>query len=167
MLCVIAASIIDLIIIIIWFVRVHGIGAKLWAEADKQNYGHLHVTFEDGSVGWYEAGWGPMMSEEAYFVKDIVGPKGCVSMIVPSEQHSEEGEVTDSANIDRHTKTNLIQIHHAEVDSTSKQFRKEDEFVDTLDEERFERLGVAQVPRFDEIDHMEVLHQIILERCAC
>ena len=121
-------------------VRVHGIGAKLWAEADKQNYGHLHVTFEDGSVGWYEAGWGPMMSEVAYFVKDIVGPKGCVSMIVPSEQHSEEGEVTDSANIDRHTKTNLIQIHHAEVDSTSKQFRKEDEFVDTLDEPSHQEL---------------------------
>ena len=37
-------------------VRVHGIGAKLWAEAAKQNYGHLHVTFDDGSVGWYEAG---------------------------------------------------------------------------------------------------------------
>ena len=32
-------------------VRVHGIGAALWAEADKQNYGHLHVTFDDGSVG--------------------------------------------------------------------------------------------------------------------
>ncbi len=121
-------------------VRVHGIGAKLWAEADKQNYGHLHVTFDDGSVGWYEAGWGPMMSEVAYFVKDIVGPKGCVSMIVPSEQPSEDTEVTDSANIDRHTKTNLIQIHHAEVDSTSKQFRKKDEFVDTLDEPSHQEL---------------------------
>ena len=121
-------------------VRVHGIGAKLWAEADKQNYGHLHVTFDDGSVGWYEAGWGPMMSEVAYFVKDIVGPKGCVWMIVPSEQPSEDTEVTDSANIDRHTKTNLIQIHHAEVDSTSKQFRKKDEFVDTLDEPSHQKL---------------------------
>ena len=105
-------------------VRVHGIGAKLWVEADKQNYGHLHVTFDDGSVGWYEAGWGPMMSEVAYFVKDIVGPKGCVSMVVPSEQPSEACEVTDSADIDRHTKTNLIQIHHAEVDPSSKQFLK-------------------------------------------
>ena len=61
-------------------VRVHGIGAALWAEADKQNYGHLHVTFDDGSVGWYEAGWGPMMSETAFFVKDVVGPKGSVSI---------------------------------------------------------------------------------------
>ena len=57
-------------------VRVHGIGAKLWDEAAKPNYGHLHVTFDDGSVGWYEAGWGPMMSEEAFFVKDVVGPQG-------------------------------------------------------------------------------------------
>ena len=39
------------------------------------------------------------MSEVAYFVKDIVGPKGCVSMIVPSEQHSEDTEVTDSATL--------------------------------------------------------------------
>jgi predicted dehydrogenase len=121
-------------------VRVHGIGAKLWAEADKQNYGHLHVTFDDGSVGWYEAGWGPMMSEVAYFVKDIVGPKGCVSMIVPSEKPAEEGEVTDSANIDRHTKTNLIQIHHAEVDPNSKQFLKKDQFVDTLNEPSHQEL---------------------------
>ena len=56
-------------------VRVHGIGAKLWEDAAKQNYGHLHVTFDDGSVGWYEAGWGPMMSEVAFFVKDVVGPR--------------------------------------------------------------------------------------------
>ena len=33
-------------------------------------------TFDDGSVGWYEAGWGPMMSEVAFFVKDVVGPEG-------------------------------------------------------------------------------------------
>ena len=42
----------------------------------QQNYGHLHVVFDDGSVGWYEAGWGPMMSEVAYFVKDVVGTQG-------------------------------------------------------------------------------------------
>ena len=46
-----------------------------------QNYGHLHVAFDDGSVGWYEAGWGPMMSEVAYFVKDVWGPKGSVSIV--------------------------------------------------------------------------------------
>ena len=55
-------------------VRVHGVGAQLTDQTKVQNYGHLHVEFDDGSVGWYEAGWGPMMSEVAFFVKDVVGP---------------------------------------------------------------------------------------------
>ena len=44
------------------------------------NYGQFQVVFDDGSVGWYEAGWGPMMSETAFFVKDIVSPNGSVSI---------------------------------------------------------------------------------------
>jgi hypothetical protein len=46
------------------------------------NYGHLQVIFADGSVGWYEAGWGPMMSETAFFVKDVITPHGCVSIVM-------------------------------------------------------------------------------------
>ncbi len=113
-------------------VRVHGIGAHLWQEADKPNYGHLHVTFDDGSVGWYEAGWGPMMSEVAYFVKDVVGPKGAVS-IVPDPKEHKEG-VTDSANIDQHTKTDAIRYHHAEVSPVDKSFVKKDEIFSMQDE---------------------------------
>ncbi len=121
-------------------VRVHGIGAKLWAEADKQNYGHLHVTFDDGSVGWYEAGWGPMMSEVAYFVKDVIGPKGAVSIVPgPSEGKNQLEEVSDSADIDRHTKTDLIQFHHAEVDA-DKNFVRKDEFISTEDEPNHQEL---------------------------
>ena len=113
-------------------VRVHGIGAHLWAEADKPNYGHLHVTFDDGSVGWYEAGWGPMMSEVAYFVKDVVGPKGAVS-IVPNPHDHKEG-VSDSSNIDQHTKTDAIQYHHAEVKPGDKSFVRKDEIFTMTDE---------------------------------
>lgn len=113
-------------------VRVHGIGAKLWAEADKPNYGHLHVTFDDGSVGWYEAGWGPMMSEVAYFVKDVVGPKGAVS-IVPNPKDHKDG-VSDSSNIDQHTKTDAIQYHHAEVAPGDKTFLMKDEIFTMTDE---------------------------------
>ena len=112
-------------------VRVHGIGAKLWAEADKPNYGHLHVTFDDGSVGWYEAGWGPMMSEVAYFVKDVVGPRGAVS-IVPNPKEHKEG-VSDSSNIDQHTKTDAIRYHHAEV-GADKNFLRKDEIFTMTDE---------------------------------
>lgn len=115
-------------------VRVHGIGAKLWADADKQNYGHLHVTFDDGSVGWYEAGWGPMMSETAYFVKDVIGPNGSVSMVPASSEGKDKlTEVTDSADIDRHTKTDMLRYHHAEV-GPDKNFLKPDDFISTEDE---------------------------------
>ena len=66
----------------------HAIGARLTDEIapTMYNYGHLHVVFDDGSVGWYEAGWGPMMSETAFFVKDMIGPKGCVSIVAHGER---------------------------------------------------------------------------------
>nr|WP_241963455.1 Gfo/Idh/MocA family oxidoreductase [Paracoccus suum] len=90
--------------------RVHGIGARLWDEGTQPNYGALHVVFDDGSVGWYEAGWGPMMSEVAHFVKDVVGPRGAVSL-VPAASGGEAG----SADIDSHTRTDVIRLHHAET----------------------------------------------------
>lgn len=114
-------------------VRVHGIGAGLWAETNKQNYGHLHVTFDDGSVGWYEAGWGPMMSETAFFVKDIVGPKGSVSLVPNDQTRGETGELSGSADIDKHTKTDAIRIHYAAV-GEDKYFLNRDEVISMEDE---------------------------------
>jgi predicted dehydrogenase len=123
-------------------VRVHGIGAKLSDETAVQNYGHLHVVFDDGSVGWYEAGWGPMMSEVAYFVKDIVGPKGSASIAYkPQEGQSEakKDKVSDSADIDQHTKTNAIKLHHAEIDAANN-FVRPDEWISTEDEPDHQQL---------------------------
>jgi predicted dehydrogenase len=112
-------------------IRVSAIGARLSDELVEgmYNYGHLQVSFEDGSVGWYEAGWGPMISDTAYFVKDVIGPKGCVS-IVDSNQKDREG---NSDNVDSHTKTNSLKLHHAQLDSKH-QFTKKDEFISTSDE---------------------------------
>ena len=89
-------------------VSVHAVGARLTSEIDARmyNYGHLHVTFDDGSVGWYEAGWGPMMSETAFFVKDMIGPKGSVSIAM-------EESKTQSADVDSHTRTSALRVHHA------------------------------------------------------
>lgn len=116
-------------------VRVHGIGAHLSDEVKVYNYGHLHVVFDDGSVGWYEAGWGPMMSEVAYFVKDVVGPRGSVSIIMPQEGEAEAKQdgVSTSADIDTHTKTNAIKIHHAEIDKDNR-FVRRDEWINLADE---------------------------------
>ena len=93
-------------------VRVNGIGARLADDiaADQVNYGHLQVVFDDGSVGWYEAGWGPMMSETAFFVKDVIGPKGAVSIV--AEAAAGAGR---SADIGSHTRTEALRVHHAEL----------------------------------------------------
>lgn len=114
-------------------VRVHGIGAHLSDEVETYNYGHLHVTFDDGSVGWYEAGWGPMMSEVAYFVKDVVGPKGCVSIEEPRGVRDDTDSLSDSADINQHTKTSMVRVHHAELDADNN-FTTPDELIDMADE---------------------------------
>ncbi len=92
-------------------VRVHGMGLRLSDEVapDMYNYGQFQVIFADGSVGWYEAGWGPMMSETAFFVKDIVTPNGSVSII--------EGNKGASADIDGHTKVGGILVHRPQGDT--------------------------------------------------
>ena len=91
-------------------VRVHGMGLRLTAEIapDMYNYGQFQVVFEDGSIGWYEAGWGPMMSETAFFVKDIISPNGAVSIV--------DGNEGASSDIDGHTKVGRILLHRAEGD---------------------------------------------------
>ncbi|GAA5483193.1 Gfo/Idh/MocA family protein [Haloferula sargassicola] len=111
-------------------VRVSGIGARLSDELPegKINYGALQVTFEDGSVGWYEAGWGPMMSEVAFFVKDVVGPRGSVSIV--AEKAAGEGQ---SANVDAHTQTQSLRLHHAQL-TPDGHFARTDETLRLEDE---------------------------------
>ena len=86
------------------------------------NYGMLQVAFDDGSIGWYEAGWGPMMSETAFFVKDVIGPKGSVSIVM-----AESAGSVKSDDISAHTKTNQILWHHADP-------ARPDERIDMTDE---------------------------------
>ncbi|MGJ8657260.1 MAG: Gfo/Idh/MocA family protein [Akkermansiaceae bacterium] len=140
-------------------IRVSGLGARLSNQIPegKINYGHLQVTFEDGSVGWYEAGWGPMMSETAFFVKDVVGPNGCVT--IEAKDAADEGQ---SDNVDAHTKTNSLRRHFSEIDENN-QFVKEDQWVETGDEPDHDELCKREQQFFlkaileneDLTDHME------------
>jgi len=108
-------------------IKVRGMGLRLADDIakDMYNYGHFQVIFDDGSVGWYEAGWGPMMSESAFFVKDIVSPKGSVSIEMASGAKSDD--------IDTHTKTSTIRIHHSELDESGN-FAREDKLLSMADE---------------------------------
>ncbi|HEY1055624.1 MAG TPA: Gfo/Idh/MocA family oxidoreductase [Emticicia sp.] len=110
--------------------QVTAIGARLTDDiaATNYNYGQLQIRFEDGSVGWYEAGWGPMMSETAFFVKDVIGPKGCVSIVA-----KEAGGSGKSDNVDSHTKTESLRFHHADIDANNN-FVKEDTWINLTDE---------------------------------
>ncbi|MHA8087135.1 Gfo/Idh/MocA family protein [Aquirufa sp. Wall-65K1] len=111
-------------------VRVAAIGARLTNDipTGNYNYGQLQIHFEDGSVGWYEAGWGPMISQTAYFVKDVFGPQGSVSIVA-----KEAGGEGKSDSVESHTKTESLRVHKADINAQN-EFTQEDEWINLLDE---------------------------------
>lgn len=111
-------------------VQVRGMGVRLAMDIpeDQVNYGHLQVLFEDGSLGWYEAGWGPMMSRTACFVKDVIGKRGSVSLVM--------GESADPADIESHTQAGQLRVHALELTASGS--------AGSTD---------ALIPIHDEVDH--------------
>jgi len=107
---------------------VQGIAARVSDEIDpdKHNYGMLQVVFDDNSVGWYEVGWGPMMSQMAFFVKDVIGPKGSVSI-------EKDLSNVDSSDVSKHAMVNSLRFHPADTDAEGNRV-KEDEWIFTEDE---------------------------------
>jgi hypothetical protein len=69
-----------------------------------------------------------MVSETAFFIKDVFGPKGAVSIVA-----KDAGGSGKSDDVDSHTKTESIRVHHAEIDSKN-HFTKADEWIDMKDE---------------------------------
>ncbi len=111
-------------------VSVSAIGARLTDDIpkDNYNYGQLQIRFDDGSVGWYEAGWGPMISDTAFFIKDVIGPKGCVSIVA-----KEAAKAGNSDSVESHTKTESLKVHYADINAQN-EFLKQDEWLDLTDE---------------------------------
>ncbi|MGN6487402.1 MAG: Gfo/Idh/MocA family protein [Devosia sp.] len=103
-------------------VEVRGMGVRLSDEIapDMYNYGALQVLFADGSVGWYEAAWGPMVSDTAFFVKDVMSPNGSVSIV------ADPGAKSDSLEV--HTRTERIKLHRAELGGDGR-FAQADELI--------------------------------------
>ena len=97
------------------------------------------------------------MSETAFFVKDVVGPEGCVT--IEAKDAADEGQ---SDNVDAHTKTNSLRRHYSEIDENNN-FVKEDEWVETGDEPDHDGLCHREQEFFlksiledaDLTDHME------------
>jgi predicted dehydrogenase len=101
-------------------VQAIGTGFASGLPTGRYNYGQLQVRFADDSVGWFECGWGPMMSHEAHFVRDVVGPRGSVTMM---ERPTPDGS----------RRTTAFLIHHAELRANG-EFTTPDETVTLPDE---------------------------------
>lgn len=118
-------------------VEVRGMGLRLSEEIapDMYNYGHFQVRFADGSLAWYEAAWGPMVSDEAFFIKDVMTPRGSVSIVVdtnaPSQDHA------------THTRTDHIKVHRAALGADGR-FAGPDEIIPMADEPGHDALCARQ-----------------------
>ena len=150
---------------------VSAIGVRLTDDVPdwNYNYGQLQIRFSNGSVGWYEAGWGPMMSETAFFIKDVIGPNGSVSIV------SEEGTYDKgSDDIEKHTKSNVIRIHSATLDADSN-FQKNDSYLRYQDDPSHQQLCDNEQAFFykaisdslDLSDHLEQAVQSLNIVLAC
>lgn len=153
-------------------VHVHAIGARLTDEikSDMYNYGQLQVVFDDGSVGWYESGWGPMISESAYFVKDIIGPKGSVSI----RKNTFDEPRGKSADIEEHGKVRQLHLHYSDLDKNGK-IARDDEIIEIPDEPGHDELCFLEQEYFlktiredlDLSDHLRVAVQTLKIVLAC
>jgi predicted dehydrogenase len=75
-----------------------------------------------------------MVSETAFFVKDVFGPKGSVSIVAKSAASTGQ-----SADIDAHTKTDSLRVHRSERDAQGK-FIAADEIITLADEPNHDEL---------------------------
>jgi predicted dehydrogenase len=114
-------------------VEVRGMGLRLSGEIapDSYNYGHFQVLFADGSLAWYEAAWGPMISDQAFFVKDVMTPAGSVSIVLDPGAASQD--------LTTHTRTDAIKVHRAALGADGR-FVQADELISMAGEPDHEAL---------------------------
>lgn len=104
-------------------IQVRGMGARLADDIapGQVNYSHLQVLFEDGSVGWYEAAWGPMISGTACFVKNVIGTRGAVSLVM--------GDDADPSDINSHTAAGQLCVRSAPGGASAGQHDYQDAWI--------------------------------------
>ncbi len=80
---------------------VSGVGQRLDAGVPENtyNYGMITMKFTDGSIGYYEAGWGHTMPSDN--LKEFIGPKGRIRIIYKDQRPKSEQHLG-----------NLIQFEH-------------------------------------------------------
>lgn len=74
---------------------VNGIKATTEEDCATYNYAHICTELSNGSVGFYEAGWGNTIASQN--MKEFIGPKGRISFITAADRptHKEEGDLIE------------------------------------------------------------------------
>ncbi len=76
---------------------VSGIGLRTEADVPENNYnyGLITIKMSDGSIGYYEAGWGNTIAAEN--LKEFIGPRGRIKITHAENRHEnkEEGDLVE------------------------------------------------------------------------
>lgn len=97
-----------------WFTRsriisVSGVSARTEKNIPegKYNYGMFCARLEDGSVAYYETGWGTTIASED--VKEFVGPEGRIRIVYCKDRytHQEEGDLIEYYNYSENQYRNI------------------------------------------------------------
>ena len=79
------------------FLSVSGISQRTEPDVpeDKYNFGMITAKLSDGSVGYYEAGWGNTIASAN--IKEFIGPRGRISLVHRKDRttHQEEGDLIE------------------------------------------------------------------------
>lgn len=153
-------------IIKVKFVQVYGVGMCLIEDmlAGMYNYGYFYVIFNDGLVGWYEVGWGLMMSEIVYFVKDVIGLKGSVSIVMVEMV----GDICfDDINV--YIKINQILFYYVVLNDGGF-FVKVDEWISIMDELDYDDFCECEQCYFlwviqEDFDLMDYMNDVVCFLC--
>jgi predicted dehydrogenase len=106
------------------FVGISGISQRTEPDVpiDKYNYGMITAKLSDGSVAYYEAGWGNSIASSN--IKEFIGPKGRISLTYRKDRltHQEEGDLIEfyklpeksyeTINIRCDRKPTAVQLNH-------------------------------------------------------
>lgn len=90
---------------------VSGIGQRLEPDvpAHTYNYGMITLNLTDGSVGYYEAGWGNTLPESS--LKEFIGPKGRIRIIYSSARPERERHLGNLIEFEDYRNGTRQEIH--------------------------------------------------------
>ncbi|KAA1177512.1 Gfo/Idh/MocA family oxidoreductase [Paenibacillus sp. B2(2019)] len=92
-------------------VSVNGIGQRLYEEVPPYtyNYGLMTLRLSDGSIGYFETGWGKGLPTDNR--KEFIGPAGRIRIIYKNDRPREDQHLGNLVEVEDHRKGTVRQIN--------------------------------------------------------